>query len=551
MSEQLTHEPNQALPVVELDVQLPENEQLLRQDYEKYGAILNSPEFQDLVVKLDSDTVSYKDDEDTYDADVLLLYSYKNPAELRDNRFYRAAYLHGFWKRLAARDEDFTPEDQDIVMRLWNRSLGATSESQLAFNFRHNLDDAEFVLKGIKHLELEAGEKLRVIEQAKAALIEGGRGEQFEIRSNESLPESPNELTNERAAEAWHLGRLMSGEEKEGVSDEAKEYLSDVKNKIATEVAFVKHQLEGNGYVDDARLLDADEAKRIGMVPFETTISKLVSRYIVQSAGGLEHFLESPSTVDIKELSEAIHKAMDEYLLVYRHDVPLYDKAFDTFDELSKEQVVPEVYLGRDGVYAFYGRKAQQQALKWEVKDGERVRKEDKETVKIAPKYLVFPRAYMNNLSQDAQRAYLEQEGVTKDVDPHFFDTGFKGTIPENILKLMGYDEESLEDHIHLVSSDIAGREVSEMRTIASKRGYHLRHRVMDIEHSPKATTTSEGLYRDGNGKIRPIEVASTPRDQLIFQTVKQGIWRHYWLKNLQNQTRKDNETNHGFGSPM
>ncbi|MDB5183319.1 MAG: hypothetical protein JWO47_1103, partial [Candidatus Saccharibacteria bacterium] len=55
MSEYLTHEPINPLPAVEPEIQLSEREQLIRQDYEEYGDILNNPDFQTLVVELESD----------------------------------------------------------------------------------------------------------------------------------------------------------------------------------------------------------------------------------------------------------------------------------------------------------------------------------------------------------------------------------------------------------------------------------------------------------------------------------------------------------------
>ena len=215
--------------------------------------------------------------------------------------------------------------------------------------------------------------------------------------------------------------------------------------------------------------------------------------------------------------------------------IPLYDEAFALFDSLADEGEIPEVYLGRDGIYAFYGRKAQQQGRKWEVRDGEKMKKQEKPLLKIAPKYLVFPRMYFSLFDDDTQRAYLEQEGVSAGSDPHLFDTGFAGTIPEGILRLLGYSDESLQEHIHLLSSDNTAREIRGTRLHADVHKFDLRSRIINLEHSPKATKSSAGLYRDDSGKIRPIEVASSPRDQLVFQVVKQGIWRHYWIKTLLN----------------
>lgn len=516
-----------------LEAQISSKEQLIKQDYAEYGAILKSPEFHNLVVTLDSDEVSHMHKLRVEKADKEFFYRFNDGSDVYKNPFYRAAYMHSILKKLASSDEGINDDNHYIYNHLWMRSQGASLEDQLAFNFRHNLDDANLLLRGIDNLPLEADIKRRIIEQAKTALIEGGEGERFEIRDVKSLPDNPHQVTNEVATEAWHLGNLMSGEDQEGASNEVKEYLRTVKDTITIEVEKFKQQLQSINHDDDARLFDDTEAKKIGMVPFKTALSKLVARYLVQKAHGLDNFLNNPSSVDMKELSWVIGYAMKECLLAYKHDTPLYDKAFESLDEISKESTVPEIYLGRDGVYAFTGRKAQQQASKWEIKDGQRQRKVTGKVKKIEPKYLVFPRKYMTNLSQEAQRAYLEQEGISKDVDPHIFDTGFKGTIPENILKLIGYEDESLGERIHLISSDIDGREFADMQTIATSRGYNLRDRVIDVEHSPKATKTSRGLYRDENGKIRPIEIASSPRRQLIFETVRQALWRHYWLKNL------------------
>ncbi len=230
----------------------------------------------------------------------------------------------------------------------------------------------------------------------------------------------------------------------------------------------------------------------------------------------------------INEIDVLVREGFNKYLKIHEVDIPLYDKLYEEFDNLRETGRHPlEVYLGRDGIYAYIGRRAQDLARRRKI--GLKGRKELKkmgEVVEINPQYIVYPRYFRDNLDYQTKRQFLEQEGISPDADPLFYDTGYTGTIPEQIMRVMDFDSEDIERRIRLLSAQTVHRRVKGIPENA-------RSEIIEyIEHNAKLEESAEGLIIDDKtGKIRHIARPTSPEEQFYFMMVKQAIARHYWLQ--------------------
>ncbi|OGZ58386.1 MAG: hypothetical protein A2728_00055 [Candidatus Spechtbacteria bacterium RIFCSPHIGHO2_01_FULL_38_11] len=283
---------------------------------------------------------------------------------------------------------------------------------------------------------------------------------------------------------------------------------------------------------DIAQSIHIAELEKRVLVPNDTrtgptlwrAINGLVSRFIVLEYAGVKGLINN---LREQELIEVIRDGMNAFLKVYEMDIPLYDKLYEEFDDARVGQNRPmEVYLGRDGVYAWTGRKIQDIA-RWHRMDPkvkERIRAEGN-ILEIRPKYIVYPRYIKNNVPYIVKRAYLEQEQISIDQNPMFFDTGYTGSIPEDIMKVMGFKPKEIESRIRLLSTDTADRRV---------RGVpkNMRTGILEyIENNAKGEHGAEGLWLNPKtGKIEHIAEPTRPKEQFRYQMVRQALMRHYWF---------------------
>lgn len=224
-----------------------------------------------------------------------------------------------------------------------------------------------------------------------------------------------------------------------------------------------------------------------------------------------------------------IKKGFEKYISVYRNDVPLYDLAFKEFDELRLTTDFPkEVYLGRDGIYALIGRRALITHLLRKMGREERKKLYEKiPSHMFNPTYLVYPRFFVENMDPTALKKYLEQYNVDSSNSPLFFDTGYTGTIPENIMRIIKIDKSEVDSRIKLLSSS------NRLRLVRGIYGSRWTNPgIVDlIERNAKVEGAAEGLYLDSStGKLKHIARPLCPEQQFLFAEIKEALERHYWL---------------------
>ena len=138
--------------------------------------------------------------------------------------------------------------------------------------------------------------------------------------------------------------------------------------------------------------------------------------------------------VDEDKLPEALEKAAGEFVQVLEADTFYYDKLFAEWDaKRIGEREFQEVFLGRDGVHAYAGRQAQIWARRRKLGMGNDV---EGGSLLEFPTYLVYPRAFIRDLDDEAKKEYIGYHIPNPDV-AHYFDTGFTGTIPEDIMSVL------------------------------------------------------------------------------------------------------------------
>ncbi len=305
--------------------------------------------------------------------------------------------------------------------------------------------------------------------------------------------------------------------------------LAEVNEKInsAYQNFLEEIRLNPNIKEEDKQSLLNPESSSVRMTPLLDNVRAFVARYFVQSVEGDVTRLSEIGNLT-NDLDRIIAEGFKRYIKIHEVDVPLYDKLYEEFDNLRETGRYPlEVFLGRDGIYAWIGRRAQDVARRRKMGlEGRKKLKEMGEVIEIHPQYTVYPRYFRDNLNYETKRQFLEQEGISPDADPLFYDTGYTGTIPEQIMKVMDFEDEDIEKRIRLLSAPSVHRRVKGISENA-------RSEIIEyIEHNAKLEETAEGLIIDEKtGKIRHIARPTNPEEQFYFMMVKQAVERHYWLQ--------------------
>ncbi len=382
------------------------------------------------------------------------------------------------------------------------------------------------------------------------------------LRDFDQFEDHPWRFGDKQIKTALAISELMSGkpEDKElenlGInSQEIFPFLEEVKR--ITEgcyEGFLKDiQLNSKINEEDKSVLLNPKSGLVKMTPLIDSIRSLVARYLVQRHEGdidklnyelgnknrQEEVVTDENDKDwsgnyprgevlLQDIQSLLHYGFEKYIKAYEVDIPLYDKLYEEFDNLRETGRNPlEVYLGRDGIYAYIGRRAQDVARRRKMGlEGRKKLREMGEVVEINPQYTVYPRYFRDNLDYKTKRAFLAQERITPDMDPLFYDTGYTGTIPEQIMKIMDFDSDDIEKRIRLLSAKTTGRRIKGIPKNA-------RSEIVEyIEHNAKLDNTAVGLIKDPEtGKIRPIAEPTSPLEQFEYMMIKQAIARHYWLK--------------------
>jgi len=315
-----------------------------------------------------------------------------------------------------------------------------------------------------------------------------------------------------------------------GISPESLKTLRAIEQQLNTAYENFLSEIESSSSFpeEDKNALLHPENSSVRMTDLRGNIRSFVARYLTQVAEGDTTKLNKELADIAENLEGILQEGLRRFIKIYEVDIPLYDKLYEEFDNLRETGQYPlEVYLGRDGIYAWLGRRAQDIARRRKLGlEGRKQAKEAGEVIEIQPKYLIYPRYFRDSINYETKREFLEQEGISPDADPMFYDTGYTGTIPEQIMRVMDFENEEIERRIRLLSAPVVHRRVKGIPENA-------RAEIIEyIEHNAKTENTAVGLIKDPEtGKIRPIAEPTAPDEQFYFMMVKQAIGRHYWLK--------------------
>lgn len=220
-------------------------------------------------------------------------------------------------------------------------------------------------------------------------------------------------------------------------------------------------------------------------------------------------------------------KLLTEVGKIYRYHIPAYSRIFL---ELDKRKRAQEIYLGRDGAFMYYGRRAQLWG-RGEKTQGRVI-------------YIWYSRMTMGISetkdgrklpgllpTKEQQERYLREHGVENVNNAIFVDTGHKGTVPKHILRdVFGVPENEVDEKILLVASDDFPKLRVRWETEAEES------RATDvanqIEKSPHLTREELGFYEDtGNSRLRPFAPPSEPIDIFAHECIKYLVMRHFYLQ--------------------
>jgi hypothetical protein len=265
----------------------------------------------------------------------------------------------------------------------------------------------------------------------------------------------------------------------------------------------------------------------IPVKPFFQQLQYLLARFVTERVDSFDTFQEGtkPSNQDyLDALSEGIYAlfslpAQTERL--FTHDLPVYDLVFDVFDRRARtDEDHLEIYLGRDGMYAYYGRLGEV-AARGDVSNVGPEFEENFNDTRF--KYMVYS-TNIKHQPLELRQQYIGQH-VSDGDSPHFFDTGFRGSIPEDILRVLGYSDEETDARIHLLNSGHNPNDARRLETLSHNVDIH------GIEDSPKPENSSMELKIVAGGLLGYTASKTSLVEQFKYQVMRTMLIRHFWIK--------------------
>ena len=340
-------------------------------------------------------------------------------------------------------------------------------------------------------------------------------------------------LTPEKKKQANVLLRILKKErvpkEKSvGIDIEAAtQTLERVDTHITTAYTDFLREIHTNQYIPETDKQEIMNPQHT--TPLIDTVRLLVAQYLALKSEKPNHL----SDIQDDDITTLLKEGFEKFEQIFKIDIPLYDILYTNFDELRKDKRSPlRVYLGRDGVYAYLGDRAKIVALL--RKAGPHLRKKLKmegKMLNLYPKYITYPSFIRDFAVTEAKTSYLTQKGITKESDPILFDTGYVGSVPQDILETLGFSYKEIEKRVKLLSSNNKNFLV---------HGAPENVDIEPIENNVKPEEMTSGFFQNPKtGIIRNIAEPTPPEEQFQFGMIRQAITRHYWLKAHQQETDK------------
>jgi len=225
--------------------------------------------------------------------------------------------------------------------------------------------------------------------------------------------------------------------------------------------------------------------------------------------------------LNIKMLKNFLKKGFKEMIEVAVDDIPKYELLFNELDDLSSSNKKTELYIGRDGIYAYEARRAIDVAKRRKL-TGDKIKR--RKALEIHPKYINYNSTIKENFKEEDRRRYLQDNGVYPEDDLIIFDTGYRGSIPEQILKTLGRkDYDDIQSRVKILGTDFyEGNEDVDLAASPEEYEKALKYRsriikgiknnlanyehVGRIEERGKKYMTATGIFEDKNGKLKPAE---------------------------------------------
>ncbi len=381
---------------------------------------------------------------------------------------------------------------------------------------------------------------------------------------------------------SWKLVKIMKGKGENfikelSLSEQEVKVLRDINDRIREEYKKLLDSLKGSIPEQDFNNIFLGKGD-VKMSSLHNNLEFFIARYLVKKIiSGKKEGKSILFTLkqEYKDLPELFQQIFETIITAYEVHIPLYDKAFEEFDGLKKLGDVVEIYLGRDGIYAYIGRRAQRAVrekfhkklsstnLISKLKRKESIeKKENLDDVffiskhRIDARYLVFPTLFLQLFAkQDYEKIkeYLEFHNILPSSKQEFeqkrfifFDTGYAGSVPAWLIRFFsrhfGFELITLDDidkDIFLLYADSKFRQISGLGDDIDFV------KVEEIEIGPLYVQDIEGLYKDpSSGKfVIPFGKPVDPIIYLEFSIIKQILVRHYFIKEvkrLNNNIKKN-----------
>lgn len=212
-----------------------------------------------------------------------------------------------------------------------------------------------------------------------------------------------------------------------------------------------------------------------------------------------------------------------------RNDIPGYRALFTELDTIrSSGDPVVEVYLGRDGLWAYLARLGQLAGRKDNEPHMGRYAVDRNKLRAPVVKYLVFP-SYMRHEPssperRDARRQYVHQQIDPSDGQVHYYDTGYVGSVPTAVDKVLGGSKLTRDQRIHLLET----RETQQSRQIAGvPKSVHVG--TVEGYDLPEAQASDDYPVDDRTGLIGYRADRSRADTQLSYLLRRHVLYNHFY----------------------
>lgn len=177
--------------------------------------------------------------------------------------------------------------------------------------------------------------------------------------------------------------------------------------------------------------------------------------------------------------------------------------------------------MGRDGIFAYFGRLGQLAARGDNEPAVAAYPADESRMARPTVRYVVYSREVAFGSDANLKYRYLLQF-VNPGEEIHCFDTGYRGSVPKDVLKIMGTPLTQIGDHIHLLQcNSFMGKVKRQIKGLPKNLS------INTIEGYDQDEQSATGLV-ETEGAIKYRARLSEPSEQFKFLARRHMLYSYF-----------------------